>query len=119
MASAVGLPMVSVSVSPVGEGTTLAEHGPQLSQDLGQYWAEHELVSEGEITLDDGTLAYEVVCSGTIDGNAYKCKYVIVFRELRLSLSWLRARQPVLNRVRQSWTRCFTAFIWSSLLKNK
>jgi hypothetical protein len=80
-ASAEGLPMVDVSVSPVGEGTTLAEygHGPQLSQ-LGQHWAEFELISEGEVTLDDGTPAYEIVFGGGVEEYNLKCKYVIVIR---------------------------------------
>jgi hypothetical protein len=80
-ASAEGLPSVSINASPVGEGTTLAEFGPQLSQDLGQYWGDYELVSEGEITLDDGTPAYEIVFSGTMEGYTLKGKYVIVIRE--------------------------------------
>lgn len=80
-ASAEGLPTVSVSISPVGEGTTLAEFGPQLSQDLGQYWGDYELVSQGEITLDDGTPAYEIVFNGTMEGYTLKGKYVIVIHE--------------------------------------
>jgi len=80
LASAEGLPGVSVAVQPVGEGTTLADYAPQLSQGLGQYWGNYQLVSEGEITLDDGTPAYEVVFSGTGEGYALKCKYVIVIQ---------------------------------------
>ena len=80
LASAEGLPSVSARVQPVGEGTTLAEYGPQLSQDIGQIWGDYELVSEGEITLDDGTPAYEIVFSGTMEGYALKAKYVIVIQ---------------------------------------
>jgi len=80
LASAEGLPSVSVSVSPVGEGTTLVDYGPELSQGLSQHWGDYELVSEGEITLDDGTPAYEVVFSGTMEGYALKSKYVMVIR---------------------------------------
>jgi len=80
-ASAEGLPSVSVSLSPVGEGTTLAEFGPQLAQDLGQHWADYELISEGEITLDDGMPAYEIVFSGTMEGYNLKAKYVVVIQE--------------------------------------
>jgi len=81
LTSAEGIPGVSVSVSPVGEGTTLAEFGPQFSQDLSQHWGDYELVSEAEITLDDGTPAYEIVFSGTSEGYALKCKYVVVIQE--------------------------------------
>jgi len=80
LASAEGLPSVSVSVSPVGEGTTLAEFGPQMSQGLSQRWGDYELVSEGEITLDDGTPAYEIVLSGTMEGYNLKGKYVILIQ---------------------------------------
>lgn len=80
-ASAEGLPSVTVSVSPVGEETTLAEFGPQFSQDLSQYVGNYELVSHGEITLDDGTPAYEIVFSGIMKGYNLKCKYVIVIQE--------------------------------------
>jgi|GEM_PF-2470137 len=80
LASVEGLPSVSVAVQPVEEGTTLAEYGPQLSQDIGQIWGDYELVSEGEITLDDGTPAYEIVFSGTMEGYALKAKFVIVIQ---------------------------------------
>jgi hypothetical protein len=80
LASAGGLPSVSVSVQPVGEGTTLAGYAPQLSQGLGQHWGDYELASEGEITLDDGTSAYEIVFSGTGEGYSLKSKYVIVIQ---------------------------------------
>jgi hypothetical protein len=80
LASVEGLPSVSVAVQPVEEGITLAGYALQLSQGLGQYWGDYELVSEGEITLDDGTPAYEIVFSGTGEGYALKCKYVVVIQ---------------------------------------
>ncbi len=80
-APAGGLPSVTVSVSPVDEGTTLAEFGPGLNQELGQHWGNYELFSQGEITLDDGTPAYEIVFSGIGEGYNLKGKYVIVIRE--------------------------------------
>jgi len=85
-ASPEGLPSVSVNLSPVDEGTTLAEFGPQLSQDLGQYWGDYELVSQGEITLDDGTPAYEIVFNGTMEGYTLKAEYVIVIQETQVFL---------------------------------
>jgi hypothetical protein len=78
--SGMGLPTVTVSQSPVAEGTTLAEYGPQLSQDISQRYADSELFSEGNIALDDGTPAYEIVFSGTIQGYNLKGKYVIVIQ---------------------------------------
>ncbi len=76
--SGMGVPSVTVSQSLVGEGATLAEHGPQFSQELSQHFANYELFSEGNITLDDGTPAYEIVFTGTTEGYNLKCKYVIV-----------------------------------------
>jgi hypothetical protein len=80
LASAEGFPSVSVTIQAVEEGTTLADYGPQLSQGLGQHWGGYELASEGEITLDDGTPAYEVVFSGTMEGYTLKSKYVVVIQ---------------------------------------
>ena len=83
LASPEGLPSVSVSVSPVGEGTTLVDYGPQLSQGLSQHWGDYELISKGEVTLDDGTPAYEIVFVGTMEGYSLKSKYVIVIQEAK------------------------------------
>jgi hypothetical protein len=80
LASTEGLPSVSVDVQTVEEGTTLAGYGSQLSQGLGEYWGDYELASEGEITLDDGTPAYEIVFSGTGEGYTFKSKFVIVIQ---------------------------------------
>lgn len=80
LASAAGIPGVSIMVQPVDEGTNLAEYGPQFSQGLSQHWGDFELISEGEITLDDGAPAYEIVFSGTMEGYTLKGKYVVVIR---------------------------------------
>lgn len=80
LTSAEGLRGVSVSIQAVEEGTTAAEYGPQLDQKLGQIWGDYELFSEGGITLDDGTPAYEIVFSGTMEGYTLKGKYVIVIQ---------------------------------------
>jgi len=82
--SADGLPNVSVSVMTVGEGTILAEYGQQMSQDLSQHWGDYELVSQGEITLDDGTPAYEIVFSGSMMDYNLKGKYVIVIQNTQV-----------------------------------
>ena len=78
--STMGLPSVTVSQSLVAEGTSLAEYGLQLSQDLSQHVGDYELLSHGSITLDDGTPAYEIVFSGTMEGYNLKGKYVIVIQ---------------------------------------
>lgn len=80
LASVEGLPGASVRVSPVAEGTNLAEFGLQMSQGLSQVWGDYELISEGEITLDDGTPAYEIVFSGTMGGYNLKGKYEVVIQ---------------------------------------
>ncbi len=81
--SSMGLPGVSVIQSLVAEGTTLAEYGPQLSQDISQIYTDYELFSEGSITLDDGTPAYEIVFSGIMEGFLLKSKYAIVIQGTR------------------------------------
>jgi len=80
LGSAEGFPGVMVSAEVVGEGTTLADFGAQFSQGLGEHWSDCELFSQGEIALDDGTPAYEIVFSGTTEGYTLKCKYVIVIQ---------------------------------------
>ena len=80
-APAEGFPSVTVSTSTMDEGITLDEFGPRFSQDLSQHWGNYELFSEGEITLDDGTPAYEIVFSGTAEGYNLKGKYVIIIQE--------------------------------------
>lgn len=79
------MPGVSISVHTVPEGTELVEFGAGMSQDLAQHWANYELFSEGEITLDDGTPAYEIVFSGTMEGYNLKAKYVFVIRGTQAS----------------------------------
>ena len=79
-AAAEGLPTVGIYVHPAGEGDTVAERGPQLNQGLAERVRGYELVSEGEITLDDGTPAYEIVYTSTTEGYSLKSKLVIVIR---------------------------------------
>jgi hypothetical protein len=75
------MPRVCIRIDPIPGGTSLAEFGARVSQDLAQQWANYESFSEGEITLDDGTPAYEIVFSGTMEGHTLKAKYVLVTRE--------------------------------------
>lgn len=75
-----GLPTVIISVHHAGTGTTIAETGPGLSQDLAQIVPEYKLVSEGATKLDDGTPAYEIVYTGTGGGYNLTSKVVVVIR---------------------------------------
>ena len=84
LSAAEGLP--SIVVRAWTEETTLAEYTSNLKKDIGKHVGDYELVSEGEITLDDGTPAYEIVFSGTMEGYNLKCKYVIVVQEANVFL---------------------------------
>ncbi len=84
LSAAEGLP--SIIVRAWTEETTLAEYASNLKKDIGKHVGDYELVSEGEITLDDGTPAYEIVFSGTMEGYLLKCKYVIVIQEANVFL---------------------------------
>ncbi len=79
LSAAEGLPCVMVRAWT--EETTLAEAASELGQDLSKHMGNYELFSEGEVTLDDGTPAYEIVFSGTTEGLHLKFKYVIVIQE--------------------------------------
>ena len=63
------------------EETTLAEAALKLKTNISKYIRDYELFSEGEVTLDDGTPAYEIVFGGIFEGSLLKCKAVIVIRE--------------------------------------
>jgi len=76
--AAEGMPEVMVRVWT--EETTLTEAAPKLKKDISEHVGDYELFSEGEITLDDGTPAYEIVFSGTMEGYLLTCKYVIVIQ---------------------------------------
>ena len=78
LSSAEGFPGITFSVVPIDEETTLAEFIPQLKEDLIKHVGDYALVSEGEMILNDGTPAYEIVFSGIMEGYTLKAKYVIV-----------------------------------------
>ena len=63
------------------EETTLDEAASELKQMYSEHVGDYELLSEGEITLDDGTPAYEFVFKGTMESYLLTCKCVIVIRE--------------------------------------
>ena len=75
-----GIPEVMVRVG-TGEETTLDEMASKLKQMFGESIGDYEFLSEGEITLDDGTPAYEFVFKGTMGGYFLTCKFVVVIRE--------------------------------------
>ena len=75
-----GIPEVMVKTWTV-ETTTLAESASMLKSMFSEQLGDYEFLSEGEITLDDGTPAYEIVFNGTMGGFLLTCKYVIVSPE--------------------------------------
>ena len=51
---------------------------------MGEQWTDYKLISEGEVTLGDGTLAYEFVSSGIVDGGySRQIKCLIIIHELQ------------------------------------
>ncbi len=77
--AAEGLPEIMVRAWT--EETTLDEAASELKQMYSEHVGNYGLLSEGEITLDDGTPAYEFVFKGTMEGYLLTCKCVIVVRE--------------------------------------
>jgi len=66
-----------VPPTPSPGGTyTSAEYGFSITYPAG--WSDY---TTGEIALDDGTPAYEVVFNGTMGGYFLTCKYVVVITE--------------------------------------
>lgn len=78
--AAVGIPEVMIKTWTGGE-TALAEEASQLKSMFSEQLGDYEFLSEGEIALDDGTTAYEVLFNGTMGGYFLTCKYVIVITE--------------------------------------
>ena len=103
-----GLPEIMVRVWT--EETTLDEAASELKKQFSEQVGDYEFLSEGEMTLDDGTPAYEVVFSGTMGGYLLTCKLVIVIREADVFLVQglsLPARfqqdEPVMDEVIRSF----------------
>jgi len=82
--AAEGIP--EVMVRSWTEETTLAEAAANLKQMYSENIGNYELLAEGEITLDDGTPAYEFVFKGTMEGYLLKCKCVTVIQETEVFL---------------------------------
>jgi hypothetical protein len=80
------VPDIVVYLESVEAGTTIDELGPQRSQQLSQEMDEFQLISEGEVKLNDGTPAYEIECQFLVmQYNVYiqeKSLYVIRGTEL-------------------------------------
>ena len=77
------IPSVSIMLQSVEKATTPAEAAAQCMKGMSEVYTEFEFVSEGGITLDDGTPAYEVVYTGSSPRAAewvLKCKSVFVVR---------------------------------------
>jgi hypothetical protein len=79
--AAEGIPEVMIRTWT--EETTLAESALMLKSMFSEQIGDYEFLSEGEITLDDGTPAYEIVFNGTMGGYFLTCKYVIVSPEAK------------------------------------
>jgi hypothetical protein len=62
------------------EPTTIEGAALTLQQVYNENFADYELLSEGEITLADGTPAYEFMFNATMEGNFLTCKCVTVVR---------------------------------------
>ena len=74
-----GLP--EVMIRSWSEETTLDKAASKLKEQFSEQVGGYRLLSEGKITLDDGTRAYAIVFEGTMEGYLLTCKYVIVIRE--------------------------------------
>ncbi len=74
-----GIPEVMVRAWT--EETTLDEAASGLKSMFSEQLGDYEFLSEGEITLGDGTPAYEVMFNGTMGGYLLICKSVVVIRE--------------------------------------
>ncbi len=79
-----GIPEVMVRTWT--EETTLAESASKLKKQFSEQVGDYKFLSEGEITLSDGTPAYEFEFSGTMGGYLLTCKYVIVIQEAKCFL---------------------------------
>lgn len=77
--AAAGIPEVMVRVW-TGEKTTGEEAALALQQMYSEMFPEYELLSEGEITLADGTPAYEFMFNATMQGYFMTTKCIIVIR---------------------------------------
>lgn len=75
-----GHPGATISLVPLDKETTLAEYVALLIHSLSQDWSNYQLVSQGEKALQNGTRAYEIVFSGTVEERSLKCKYLVVFQ---------------------------------------
>ncbi len=78
--AAAGIPEVMVKTWTI-EATDLEEAASMLKSMFSEQLGDYEFLSEGEITLDDGTPAYEIMFNGTMGGYLLTCKYVIVSPE--------------------------------------
>ncbi|MBA7675899.1 hypothetical protein ES703_84138 [subsurface metagenome] len=106
--SAEGLP--GVTVTAWTEETTLAEAALKLKTNISKHIRNYELFSEGEVTLDDGTPAYEIVFSGIFEESHLKCKAVIVIQEANVFVmesinipARFEQDEPVLDEVIRSF----------------
>jgi hypothetical protein len=74
-----GIPEVMVRAWQ--EPTSIEEAALSMQQVYSENFADYELLSEGEITLADGTPAYQFMFHATMEGNFLTCKCVTVVRD--------------------------------------
>jgi hypothetical protein len=77
------MPGVMVIVMPFGGATSAAEVGAGFMEGMKGIMPDVEVVSQGEVSLDDGTPAYEIVYIGTPPsamGMKLECKILLVLR---------------------------------------
>jgi hypothetical protein len=80
-----GIPEVMIRIW-TEEEVTLDEVATKLQKQFSESTGDYELLSEGEITLDDGTPAYEFVFNGTMGGYFLTCRFMVVIREADIFL---------------------------------
>ncbi len=111
IAAPVYFPGVQVVLMTVEEGKTPAEIGSEFPGQISKVYSDFELVSQGEIKLKDGTLAYEVTYTGAPPGSGILgMKVVFVVRGTECF--WLQGysspenfaeHEPLIDEVIQSF----------------
>jgi len=104
-------PGAQVVLMAVEEGKTAAEVGSEFAEQAGEIYTDFEVVSQGEITREDGTSAYEVVYIGAPPGaGVMEMKVVFVVRGTQCF--WLQGysspekfaeHEPIIDEVIQSF----------------
>jgi hypothetical protein len=81
-------PVINIAIYSVEQGTTLDAFLVQAKESLNKIWDSHEIIAERNMTLKDGTPAYEAIISGTSQGTLLKCKYLVVMNGTQVFTIW-------------------------------